>query len=96
MTCGCFGAKSAKKRRSSNVAGEIDGQMFSYFNYAFHDHLCVLNIVNKFVLMVLLSTVINWQYVDLQSSSIAVYIHLYYFVVQVIPLIMLGNFLIQN
>ncbi|KAG2396087.1 Cold-responsive protein [Vigna angularis] len=25
MTCGCFGAKSAKKRRSSNAAGEIDG-----------------------------------------------------------------------
>ncbi|XP_014518098.1 putative serine/threonine-protein kinase isoform X1 [Vigna radiata var. radiata] len=25
MTCGCFGAKSAKKIRSSNVAGEIDG-----------------------------------------------------------------------
>ncbi|ESW20184.1 hypothetical protein PHAVU_006G187700 [Phaseolus vulgaris] len=25
MTCGCFGAKSAKKRRSSNVNGEIDG-----------------------------------------------------------------------
>ncbi|QCD76736.1 putative serine/threonine-protein kinase isoform X1 [Vigna unguiculata] len=25
MTCGCFGAKSTKKRRSSNVAGEIDG-----------------------------------------------------------------------
>jgi len=28
MTCGCFGAKSTKKRRSSNVAGEIDGEDF--------------------------------------------------------------------
>lgn len=82
MTCGCFGAKSAKKRRSSNVAGEIDGEDLE---------LCVLNIVNKFVLMVLWSTVIN-----LQNCFLAVYIDMYSFVVQVIPLIMLGNFLIQN